>query len=88
MVFCPNGAQGDSPGQSEAPPWDPGRNKLNKKPGTVPGVFPTVAWPSEAVRVRDDLIKFIHKRVADPFYAKRGVPGLIKAQTPRPGGLG
>ena len=22
MVFCPNGAQGDSPGQSEAPPWD------------------------------------------------------------------
>ncbi len=22
MVLCPNGAQGDSPGQSEAPPWD------------------------------------------------------------------
>ena len=22
MVFCPNGAAGDSPGQSEAPPWD------------------------------------------------------------------
>jgi hypothetical protein len=21
MVLCPNGAQGDSPGQSEAPPW-------------------------------------------------------------------
>ena len=21
VVFCPNGAQGDSPGQSEAPPW-------------------------------------------------------------------
>ena len=88
MVFCPNGAQGDSPGQSEAPPWDSVRDKFNKKPWTVPGVFSTVAWPSEAVRVRDDSIKFIHKRVADPFYAKRGVPGLIKAQTPRPGGLG
>jgi hypothetical protein len=24
MVLCPNGAQGDSPGQSEAPPWDSG----------------------------------------------------------------
>jgi hypothetical protein len=22
MALCPNGAQGDSPGQSEAPPWD------------------------------------------------------------------
>jgi len=22
MVLCPNGAQGDSPGQREAPPWD------------------------------------------------------------------
>jgi hypothetical protein len=22
MVLCPNGAQGDSPGQSEALPWD------------------------------------------------------------------
>jgi len=28
MVFCPNGAQGDSPGQSEAPPWDSARNKF------------------------------------------------------------
>ena len=27
MVLCPNGAQGDSPGQSEAPPWDSVRNK-------------------------------------------------------------
>ena len=26
MVLCPNGAQGDSPGQSEAPPWDSVRN--------------------------------------------------------------
>jgi hypothetical protein len=25
MALCPNGAQGDSPGQSEAPPWDPVR---------------------------------------------------------------
>jgi hypothetical protein len=23
IVLCPNGAKGDSPGQSEAPPWDP-----------------------------------------------------------------
>ena len=52
MVFCPNGAQGDIPGQSEAPPWD----------SVLSRVFPTVAWPSEAVRVRDDLIKFIHKQ--------------------------
>ena len=28
MVLCPNGAQGDSPGQSEAPPWDPVRNNF------------------------------------------------------------
>ena len=27
MALCPNGAQGDSPGQSEAPPWDSVRNK-------------------------------------------------------------
>jgi DNA-binding beta-propeller fold protein YncE len=27
MVLCPNGAQGDSPGQSEAPPWDSVRIK-------------------------------------------------------------
>ena len=26
MALCPNGAQGDSPGQSEAPPWDSVRN--------------------------------------------------------------
>ena len=28
MVLCPNGAQGDSPGQSEAPPWDSVRNNF------------------------------------------------------------
>ena len=28
MVLCPNGAQGDSPGQSEAPPWDLVRNNF------------------------------------------------------------
>jgi hypothetical protein len=27
-VLCPNGAQGDSPGQSEAPPWDSVRNNF------------------------------------------------------------
>ena len=30
--------------------------------------MPSVAWPSEAVRVRDESIAFIRKRVADPFY--------------------
>jgi hypothetical protein len=30
MALCPNGAQGDSPGQSEAPPWDwRARNNLS-----------------------------------------------------------
>jgi hypothetical protein len=33
-----------------------------------PRFFPTVAWPSEAVRGRDDSITFIQKRVEDPFY--------------------
>ena len=50
-------------------------------------VFPTVAWPCEAVRVREESITFIHKRVAAPFYGPRGVARLIKAQTQRPGGL-
>ena len=49
--------------------------------------FSTVAWPSEAVRVREESITFIHKRVAAPFYWPRGVARLIKAQTQRPGGL-
>ena len=34
-------------------------------------VTPTVAWPSEAVRVGDESIAFIHKRVEDPFYKSR-----------------
>ena len=49
--------------------------------------FLTVAWPSEAVRVREESITFIHKRVAAPFYVPRGVACQIKAQTQRPGGL-
>jgi hypothetical protein len=43
-------------------------------PGCIPGFFPTVAWPSEAVRVGDESITFIQKRVADPFYRPRGDP--------------
>jgi hypothetical protein len=39
-----------------------------------PGFFPTVAWPSEAVRGRDDSITFIQKRVEDPFYGPRVAP--------------
>ena len=31
---------------------------------------PSVAWPSEAVRVQDESIAFIHKRVAAPFYGR------------------
>ena len=54
----------------------------------VPGLFPTVAWPSEAVRGRDDSITFIQKRVEDPFYGPSGAPDPIKTQTQRPGGLG
>jgi hypothetical protein len=57
-------------------------------PGCIAGFFPTVAWPSEAVRERDDSITFIQKRVEDPFYGPRGVPGPINAQTQFPGGLG
>jgi len=52
-----------------------------------PRSFPTVAWPSEAVRGRDDSITFIQKRVEDPFYGPSGAPDPIKAQTQRPGGL-
>ena len=37
---------------------------------TVTGFFPTVAWPSEAVRVDDESIAFIHKRVEAPFYGR------------------
>ena len=55
---------------------------------TVTGFFPTVAWPSEAVRVRDESIALTHKQVGAPFTGRRGVAGLIKAQTQRPGGLG
>ena len=40
-------------------------------PGCIPGFLPTVAWPSEAVRVGDESITFIQKRVADPFYRPR-----------------
>ena len=32
------------------------------------GEAPSVAWPSEAVRVGGESIAVIHKRVADPFY--------------------
>ena len=64
------------------------QGKAKRRPGYVPGFFPTVAWPSEDVRVGDVSIAFIHKRVGAPFYGPRGVPGLIKAQTQRPGGLG
>ena len=56
--------------------------------GRKEAVTPTVAWPSEAVRVGDDSIALIHKRVGVPFYGPRGVAGQIKAQTLRPGGLG
>ncbi len=49
---------------------------FDKKPGTVPAQqgesradeAPTVAWPSEAVRVDDESIALIHKRVEAPFY--------------------
>ena len=49
--------------------------------------LPTVAWPSEAVRLPDESITSIYKRVAAPFYEPRGVAGLIKAQTHHPGEL-
>jgi hypothetical protein len=64
------------------------QGNAKRRPGCVPGLFPTVAWPSEAVRGRDDSITFIQKRVEDPFYGPRGAPDPIKAQTQRPGGLG
>jgi hypothetical protein len=56
-------------------------------PGCIAGFFPTVAWPSEAVRVCDDSITFIQKRVEDPFYGPRGVTDPINAQTQFAGGL-
>jgi len=37
---------------------------------TVTGVFPPVTWPSEAVRVDDESIAFIHKQVGAPFYGR------------------
>ena len=46
-------------GQSPRDDYDDGLSR---------GFFPTVAWPSEAVRVGDESIAFIHKRVEDPFY--------------------
>ena len=49
--------------------------------------FSTVAWPSEAVRVREESITSIDKRVAASFYGPRGVACPIKAQTQHPGGL-
>jgi hypothetical protein len=52
-----------------------------------PAFFPTVAWPSEAVREHDVSITVIQKRVEDPFYEPRGAAGLIKAHTQLPGGL-
>ena len=67
-----NGNNADSPGQSEAPPW------------VRPRFFPTVAWPSEAVRGRDDSIMFIQKRVEDPFY---GPKALWPSRVPDPGGI-
>ena len=51
------------------------------------GEAPSVAWPSKAVRVGDESIAVIRKRVADPFYGPKGVPGLIRAQTHLAGGL-
>jgi hypothetical protein len=50
------------------------QGKAKRRPGCVPAFFPTVAWPSEAVRVGDDSIAFIQKLVADPFYRPRGDP--------------
>ena len=35
---------------------------------TVTGFFPTVAWPSEAVRVRDESIALTRKQVGAPLY--------------------
>jgi hypothetical protein len=48
------------------------RAKRSAALGASPRFFPTVAWPSEAVRVGDDSITFIQKRVADPFYSPKG----------------
>jgi hypothetical protein len=62
--------------------WDAAVNiaktqgKARRRPGCIAAFFPTVAWPSEAVRVCDDSITFIQKRVEAPFYGPRGVPGL------------
>ena len=50
---------------------DPGQSR-DDRDGLSPRFFPTVAWPSEAVRVGDESITFIHKRVADPFYRPKG----------------
>jgi hypothetical protein len=52
---------------------DPGQSR-DDRDGLSPRFFPTVAWPSEAVRVGDDSIAFIQKLVADPFYRPRGDP--------------
>jgi hypothetical protein len=48
------------------------QGKAKRRHGCVPGFFPTVAWPSEAVRVGDESITFIHKRVDDLYYGSRG----------------
>jgi hypothetical protein len=50
------------------------RAKRSAALGASPRFFPTVARPSEAVRVGDESITFIQKRVADPFYRPRGDP--------------
>jgi hypothetical protein len=50
-------------------------------PGCIAGFFPTVAWPSEAVRVCDDSITFIQKRVADPFTGREAF--LIQSEPKR-----
>jgi hypothetical protein len=46
MVLCPNGAQGDSPGQSEAPPWDSVRKKISL---ALKGRNPTARKPMRYV---------------------------------------
>jgi hypothetical protein len=50
---------------------DPGQSR-DDRAGLSPRFFPTVAWPSEAVRGRDESITFIHKRVEDPLYRPKG----------------
>ena len=74
-LFRRSNPQGVALGYHLAPRWGK-RQETRDSPHairssirrTVTGFFPTVAWPSEAVRVDDESIALIHKQVEAPFY--------------------